>query len=509
MSDHKLVLKNTMMLYLRMFITLVVSLFTTRIVFNALGLSDIGVYNVVGGVLSLLGILNNTMAGSAQRFISFDLGGNDFTRLKQTFGTLLMTQLILCLIIVLIAETAGLWFVNNKLVIPQDKMVAANWIFQTAVVTMVLGIIKSPFTATIIAHERMSIYAYFSIVDVVIKLLIVAALLYIPDNKLIIYALLLLLSSVIDFMISIIYCLKKFDECSYRPAFHKSRFKEIFSFSGWTLVGQSTIIANDQVVNIFINWFFGTIANGAKDIAGRVNGMVSQFVTQFQMAINPPIIKGYASGDYTDMKFLLFMGCKVSFMLMFLLSFPLLLETRMILKLWLGSVPEYTVCFLRLILLNTLMDSMTGPVTKCIQATGEIRKVQIYVSLILVLSMPLSYLILWLGYQPYFVYVVTLVAGIISLFVRVALLSKLIPISLNEFVSKSLIPCILGAVSALSIMVLIKFMQVSETFLISFINGIVSLIIAAGSFYLLTLNRLEKIFVFKALDKVKKKFSPK
>ena len=204
MSDHKLVLKNTIMLYLRMFVTLAISLLTTRIVFNALGLSDIGIYNVVGGVLSLLGILNNTLAGAAQRFLSFDLGGKNLSSLKQTFATLLYTQIMLCIIITLIAESLGLWFVNNKLILPEDKIVAANWVYQTAIISMALSIIKSPFTASIIAHEKMSIYAYFAIIDVIIKLLIVVFLLFIPTDKLITYALLLLLSAVIDFMITIL-----------------------------------------------------------------------------------------------------------------------------------------------------------------------------------------------------------------------------------------------------------------------------------------------------------------
>ena len=496
------------MLYLRMFVTLAISLFTTRIVFNALGLSDLGIYDVVGGVLSLLGILNNTMAGSAQRFISFDLGCKDDNRLRLTFGTLLLTQFILCIAVVLIAETVGLWFVNNKLVIPADKMAAANWIYQTAIISMVLGIVKSPFTAAVIAHERMSIYAYFTIVDVVIKLLIVVALLYITDNRLIIYALLLLLSGIIDFLITIVYCLKKFDECSFRLSYSKNRFKEIFSFSGWTLVGQTTIIANEQVVNILINWFFGPVANGAKSIASRINGMVSQFVFQFQMAINPPIVKSYASGDYSDMKFLLFMGCKVSFILMFLLSFPLMIETPFIFKLWLGSVPEYTVWFFRLILINTLMDSMTGPVTRSIQATGSVKKMQLYVSVILLSVIPFSYLLLNLGMPPYSVFIATITAGVITLFVRVNILSNLIPISLNLFIKEAFLPCAAGASIALTGMVLIKMSQHDMTLSISCFNCAMCVIISCASCYFFSLTKIEQSYIIKLIKgALKKKIS--
>ena len=502
MSDHKLVLKNTMMLYLRMLVTLAISLFTTRIVFNALGLSDLGIYNVVGGVLSLLGILNNTMAGSAQRFISFDLGRKDVDRLKQTFGTLLTTQVILAIGIVLLAETIGLWFVNNKLVIPADKMVAANWIYQTAIISMVLGIIKSPFTAAVIAYERMSIYAYFTIVDVVIKLLIVLALLYIPDNRLIIYALLLLLSAIIDFLITVVYCLKKLNGCSFRLSYNKNRFKEIFSFSGWTLIGQSTIIANDQVVNIFLNWFFGPIANGAKSIADRVNGMVAQFVFQFQTAVSPPNIKSYAAGDYQDMRCLLFMGCKISFILMFLLSFPLIMEAPFIFQIWLGSVPEYTVWFLRLIFLNTLIDSMTGPVSKSIQATGKIRKEQVQVSLIRFCIIPCSYLLLYIGLPPYSVFIINILTGCISIFVRVHILSDLIPVSTKQFTKDAFIPCISGSAVALTIMLLIKLTQHNDSLFMNCLNCILSIIIAGISFYYLALNKTEKQYAIKLFQKV-------
>lgn len=504
MSDHKLVLKNTMMLYLRMLVTLAISLFTTRIVFNALGLSDLGIYNVVGGVLSLLGILNNTMAGSAQRFISFDLGRKDVDRLKQTFGTLLTTQVILAIGIVLLAETIGLWFVNNKLVIPADKMVAANWIYQTAIISMVLGIIKSPFTASVIAYERMSIYAYFTIVDVVIKLLIVVALLYIPDNRLIIYALLLLLSAIIDFLITVIYCLKKLKGCSFRLSYNKSRFKEIFSYSGWTLIGQSTIIANEQVVNIFLNWFFGPIANGAKSIADRVKGMVAQFVYQFQTAVSPPIIKSYAAGDYQDMRFLLFMGCKISFILIFILSFPLIMEAPFIFQIWVGSVPEYTVWFLRLILLNTLIDSMTGPVSKSIQATGKIKKEQVQVSLILFSIIPCSYLLLYFGLPPYSVFLINILTGLVTIFVRVHILSNLIPLSLKQFTKEAFIPCFLGSVVAFTIILLIKLAQQNVNFWISCFNCILCVLIACISFYYLALNKSEQQYAIKLFQKVLK-----
>lgn len=478
-------------MYLRMFITLVVSLFTTRIVFEALGLSDLGIYNVVGGVLSLMGILNGTLTGASQRFISFDLGLNNPSKVKKTFSTFFSAHIILAIAIVIIAETAGLWFVNNKLVIPAEKMVAANWVYQTAVINMVMGIVKSPFSASIIAHEKMGIYAYFSIIDVSIKLLIVLCLLYIPDNRLIIYALLLLLASMIDFFITVIYSLKKLHECSLRLTPDRKTFKDIFSFSGWTLFGQSTIILNDQLVNIFINWFFGTIANGARDIAGRINGVVAQFVFQFQMALGPAITKDYASGNIHSTIKLVTIGCKMSFALMLLLCVPIIAETGLILKLWLGETPEYTVWFTRLILINTLADTMTGPVLKAIQASGKIRHMQMCVSSILIFITPLSYLVLRLGSQPYMVYIVNILISIIAFLVRVHIMSRLLEIYFMDFVKSTIAPCVItGIVIMLAIL---GFMQIGGgTELINYLTIPISIIISIPVISFVALNSNER-----------------
>ena len=353
MSDNKRILKNTLLLYVRMFITLGISLFTTRVIFQALGLENMGIYNLVGGVISMLVFLNGSMSSASQRFLSFELGRNNQKNLKEVFELILFIHCILAIIIILLSETIGLWFINKKLVIPPERLLAANWVYQTAIFSSILGIIKVPFTASVMAHEKMGIYAYFSFIDVVFKLLIVYALWFIPGDSLIIYAILLMLSGTIDFLISMIYCLKQFNECNLHFTWNRSLFKQIFSFSGWNLFGQVTIIANDQVLNIFLNWFYGTIVNGARGIALRINGIIVQFVYQFQSALNPPIVKSFASGNIEDTRKLISRGIKISFLLMMLLSYPFIIETDKILTLWLGESPQYTAWFTRLAIINT------------------------------------------------------------------------------------------------------------------------------------------------------------
>lgn len=493
-----------MMLYLRMFITLVISLFTTRIVFNALGLSDLGIYNVVGGVLSLLGILTSTMTVSAQRFIAFDLGVGDRTNLRITFKCILFVQVILCIIIFIIAETIGLWFVNNHLNIPSNRMGSANIVYQVAIMSMILGIVKSPFSAAVVAHEKMSIYAYFAIVDVSIKLLIVFILTYVPSNRLIIYAFLLLLSNLIDFLITVFYSLKNFDECTIKIEFNKIKSKEIFSFSGWTLMGQTSFIATEQFVNIFINWFFGTIANGARDIALRINGVIVQFVSHFQMALGPSIVKGYASGDIRETVSLVIFGTKLSFIIMLSLITPIIVLLPNILNVWLGQIPEYTVGFTQLILINAIVETLAGPINRCIQATGKIKSLQIISSIITIVIIPSSYFLLHQGYSPYCVYFSNIIINGLLLFIRIKIMCINLSINFMNIINSALIPCFVSA--SLSLGVLLWLREYSTDKLILILSYLASFVLPALSSYRFCLNIYERNKVLKMIKMILRKF---
>lgn len=501
MSDNKRILKNTLLLYVRMFITLGISLFTTRVIFQALGLENMGIYNLVGGVISMLGFLNGSMSSASQRFLSFELGRNNQKNLKEVFELILLIHCILAIIVILLSESFGLWFVNEKLIIAPGRLSAANWVYQTAILSSILGIIKVPFTACIMAHEKMGIYAYFSFIDVVFKLLIVYALWFIPGDNLIIYAILLMLSGAIDFLINMIYCLKKFHECRLHFTWNRSLFKQIFSFSGWNLFGQVTIIANDQVLNIFLNWFYGTIVNGARGIALRINGIIVQFVYQFQSALNPPIVKSFASGNIEDTRKLISRGIKISFLLMMLLSYPFIIETDKILTLWLGESPQYTAWFTRLAIINTLLDTMTGPITTGIQANGKVKKLQIYVSLALITVLPISYLLLKLGIEPYFVILANIFVSFITLYIRLNILQQYTGIKKIFLIKEAILPCYLVAV--LSIIPPFLYHTLTINSLINFIMScLVSIISSIILSYAIGLNYTEKQFVISIIKKL-------
>lgn len=440
-GDNKRILKNTLLLYVRMFITLSISLFTTRVVFQVLGINDMGIYNLVGGVISMLGILTSTMAGSSQRFISFELGKGELSSMKNVFSSILLIHIVLALLLFVVAEVLGTWFVNTQLVIDESRMYAANWVYQMSVLTFVVGIVTVPFTASIMAHEKMGIYAYFSILDVIMKLVIIYVLIYIDGDNLIWYSVLLAIASLLSSSINIIYSYRKFEECCFKIYYDKALFKSIFAFSGWNLIGQTIIISNAQVVNILLNLFYGTAVNGARGIAQRINAVVVQFVYQFQAALKPPIIKSYAADDIQRSTQLIVSGMKMCFLLMMILSMPIIICTDEILTLWLGESPEYTSNFVRLLIIDTLIDTMTGPIEAGINATGKIKKIRIYTSIVLLVIIPVSYILLKLGFSPYWVLLTNVITTIITLLIRIKILSDMFSLHTILIIRQTLVIC--------------------------------------------------------------------
>ena len=439
-DNNRRIAKNTGLLYFRMLVTLCISLYTSRIILRVLGASDLGVYYVVAGVLALIGILTNTMAGATQRFLSYELGKNDRMRLKQTFSMTLTIHLCLTIIVGVIAETVGFWFLNTQLNIPADRMDAANFVFQFSILSSMLVIIQIPFTAVIFAHEKINIYAYFTILDVILKLVIVFVLLSIGFDKLKLYSVLMVTVTLITFSITVIYCLRSFHESRYRFCWDKTMFRNIFGFTGLNLLGNIVIISNEQVINIFLNIFFGTLVNAARGIAYQLNSVLFNFVVNIQAALRPAIVKAYARGDHSYATSLVSRGSKYCFFLFFLLSFPLILEAPFVLRLWLGQVPEYTISFCRLMLINTLIDSLVGPLVVLAQATGNIKKYQVCTSLVTLLILPLSYLILKLGFNPYNVYWANITISILVIYVRLVITEQIAPFSISDYLNLTLKP---------------------------------------------------------------------
>ncbi len=426
-ANNKRIAKNTLLLYIRMLLTIVVGLYTSRVVLNTLGVSDYGIYNVVGGIVAMLAFLNSALTAASQRFISFELGRGDKQKLKTIFCTSVTIHAILAIIIFIIAETIGLWFVNTHLNIEPTRMTAANWVYQCSILTFMLTIVSVPYNSCIVAHEHMNAFAYVSILEAILKLLIVYLLLVINYDKLIIYGILVLCVAFIIRLIYGLYCKRHFEECTYHFTFDKTLFKEMFSFAGWSVVGNLGFSFKDQVANVILNIFFGTVVNAARGIALQVNGIISNFSNNFIMALNPQITKQYAAGDIGNSMKLVYAGCRYSFFLLALIAIPVMINLDYVLKLWLGNVPEYTSEFLQLALCAALINSMASPLVTALQATGNIKGFQISICIVMLLELPMAYLILYFGGKPYMAMYPTIFVVFVGLFVRFIILRKLVP----------------------------------------------------------------------------------
>lgn len=437
MADHsannKRIAKNTMMLYVRMLFSMLVSLYTSRVILQTLGVEDYGIYNVVGGVVSMFSMISSSLSSAISRFMTFELGRGDKQKLKTVFSTSITIQVIISFIVVVLAEIVGVWFLNNKMVIPTERMVAANWIFQFSLVTFVVGLISVPYNAAIIAHERMKAFAYIGILEVLAKLGIVFSLMIAPIDKLIFYGLLLMLLSLVIRIVYGIYCKRNFEECTYCFVMDKPLLKEMFGFAGWNSVGNIAALLKDQGVNVLLNLYFGPIVNASRGIALQVRGAIQGFVNNFVTAINPQITKSYASGEREYMMSLIFKSARFSFYILSLFVIPVLLNSEYILNLWLGEVPEYSVVFLQLSLVYILSESLANPLITAQLATGKIKNYQIVVGGLLMLNFPIDYVFLWRGYSPEIVYYVAIIISICCEIARIYMLHRMIGLSAFKF----------------------------------------------------------------------------
>ena len=429
-ENNKRIAKNTLLLYFRMFITMAIGLYTSRIVLQTLGISDYGIYNVVGGIITMLSFLNAGMVASSQRFISYELGRNDIQRLKTVFCTSVSIHLFIALIAFMIAETLGLWFINTQLNIDAERMTAANWVYQCSILTFMVNVISVPYNSCIVAHEKMSAFAYISILEVTLKLAVVFLLWVLPFDKLVVYAILILIVSVLIRFCYTIYCKKHFEECIYHFEFNKSLFKKMFSFAGWSVVGNLGFSFKDQASNIILNIFYGTTLNAARGIGMQVSGIVNTFSSNFSMALNPQITKQYAAGNEEESQKLVYAGSRYAFYLLTLISIPVIINVDYILELWLGVVPEYASYFLILSMITSLLYALSGSVTTALQATGKIKTFQIGICILMLSELPMAYMLLYLGYPPYSVMYPTLLTYTIAIFFRFYLFHILVPCSI-------------------------------------------------------------------------------
>lgn len=494
-SNNQRLAKNTIVLYLRMAIVIIVNLFISRLVLDTLGVSDYGIYNVVGGFVTLFSLLSGALSNSISRFITFELGKGDLSELKKVFSTSVMVQVMISLAIGLLIEVVGVWFLNYKLQIPEDRMLAANWVLQCSVITFILNLVSVPYNGCIIAHERMTAFAYISIFEVFLKLSSVLLLYLSYTDNLILYSVLLTLSALIVRLIYGIYCKKNFEECTTNYTLEKRLVKKMFSLASWNMLGSGAGMLNDQGTNIMMNLFFGVTVNAAKGIAMQVNAAVQQFAASFITALNPQLTKLYSQERVEDLQKLLHAGIKYSYFLMYLIALPVLIEAPFILQLWLKIVPEYTSLFVRLTILIALATVSGNLLFTVVMATGKIKKYQIVIGICSISIFIITTILFLLGCPPQTAFIVHLCMDVVILFARLIIINEMVDIKLQKILI-DLIPRII-VVSGLSAMIPI-FLHLRLDGITSLLAVFVSSIVCTVLFIMLlglTPAEKEKLFV--------------
>ena len=502
--NNKRIAKNTIFLYIRMLFTLGVSLFTSRVILQTLGVEDYGIYSVVGGIITMFTFINSSMVSATQRFLTFEIGKGNFAQLKKVFSTALQIHALISLIIVVLGETVGLWFLYKELVIPAERMTAAFWVYQCSIIACVINTMSVPYNATIIANEKMSAFAYISILEVTLKLLIVYMLYITPWDKLITYAILILSVQLIIRFVYALYCKKHFAESHYHHQIEKPLFKEMVGFAGWSFWGNLSTVLYTQGLNMMLNIFFGPRVNAARGIAVQVQTAVQQFVSNFQVALNPQITKNYATGQLTQMHNLMFRSARFSFFLLFILTLPILLETEYILTLWLKTVPDGAVIFTRWMIGISLIYTIANPCVVANQATGKVKVYQAVVGSILLTILPISYIVLKLGAPAYSVFIVHFCVESVAQFARMYMLRRLISLPLRAYLRNIYLPVITVAIISSTIPV-----YVHTQYTGGFIGFITVTIVSFVSVTLTTAfigltNKERSFFYHKAMQIVKR-----
>lgn len=478
-----------------MLFALVVNLYTSRVVLQVMGVEDYGIYSIIGGVVSMFGFFNSAMTNASQRFFSFELGRKDFEKLKRTFSASLSIHFFIALIILFFSETIGLWFVNNKLNFPIERVIAVNVLYQLTIVTFLIGIVQVPYRSVLIANEKFNVFAIFSILEILFKLFAVIGLIYISVDKIITYGALLALVALLMLFLNYYYCRKKFNECQFNFLYDKELYGNLLGYTSWSLIGNFAAVAYNEGVNILLNMFFGPIVNAARGIAFQVQGAVNSFILNAQMAINPQIIKSYAEDNKKYMFSLILMSSKYSCFLLLIISMPIFLNTDYILHLWLGQVPLYSAIFVRLVLINIILEGLSNPLMTAAQANGNIKRYQIIVGSTILLNVPISYVLLKFGFPPETTIYVSISISLISLFLRLIELKRMIGISIVNFINKVIVRILLSLIIFIPIIYLVKYNLTIK-------SGLVEAMVLTSVSFLLQMI----IFLFAGLEKSEKNF---
>lgn len=503
-SDNKRLAKNTLLLYLRMFMMMGISLFTSRVILHTLGVNDYGIYNVVAGAIMVIGFVMSSFATASSRFITIAIGKGDAEEMKKTFGGILAIQCFLALFIVILAETIGIWFLGTKLVIPEERLVAAMFVFQFSVVLCVINIITIPYNAAIIAHEKMNVFAYIAIFDAVLKLVVAYTLYIVPIDKLIAYAFLILIVGFIDFLIHYCYSIYSFMETRGKPLIEKKLLRDVLKYTSWTLTGAVTSMACNQGINILLNIFFGPVVNAARGVAFSVQMIIQNFATNFQTALNPQIVKSFANSNYERINELVRIGTKFSFFLLLLVSMPVFLKIDFLLSIWLVEVPRYTNTFIILLLIiNLIHSALANPLIFAINATGDIKAFQIAEGICLLSIIPISYFLFkFYNLSPIVIFYVYIIVELITQIVRMIIVIPKAKIDVTSYIKDTLLPISLVVLLVVPASFLVNLFN-SDTWLNLFLVSLTEIIIVGGAVFLVGLSKEERIIMLSKL-KVKR-----
>jgi O-antigen/teichoic acid export membrane protein len=494
-SNTTRIARNTLMLYFRQILIMLVSLYTVRVVLETLGAEDYGIYNVVAGVVTMFGFLSNSMAMATQRYLSFELGRNDFEQLKKVFNVSLVIYVLIMIAVLLLAETAGLWFVSNKLALPPERKSAALLVYQFAVISFLFTILTAPYMAAIIAHEDMNIYAYVSIVEVVLKLGLVFVLQFVAWDKLRLYGILMSVATVINTAIYRITCMVKYKECKFKIYRNKNLFKELKDYAAWNLFGSVSTMLQNQGIAVLLNQFFNPVVVAARGIAFSVNTATSSFAGNFYNAIRPQIIKKYAANEKDAMMSLVFYGAKSTYFLMYVFTLPLILEMRYVLMLWLKNIPEYTVIFTSMALIEMLIHSLGMPLGALAHAGGKIQLYQFVIYGIQLCNLPLAFVFFRSGAPPYIISIIAIFLAIFCFIAQLLIVRYLVGFPVRMFLKKTVVPLFVVTILSPVIPVLTQKLM-EQNFLRLIIVIITSIFSTCGFMYFIGLNKFERRKVF-------------
>lgn len=503
-NQNTTIAKNTLFLSLRMVFVLFVSLYTSRVFLNVLGVVDYGISNVVAGFVSMFSFLNTSLANAIQRFYNAELGKNGKEGITRVYNTSLIIQSAIALGVIILLETVGLWYLYEKMVIPDDRFVVAFWLYQFSTISAGLVIMQSPFSAAIMAYERMNAYALFSILDVVLKLAFAMCLPYISIDRLLMYGVFYMVLSIVNFFLNFFYCKKNFKELAVKRSYNKSMFKDMISFSGWNLCGTFACMVREQGLNMVLNLFFGPVVNAARGVAYQVSGALQGFVTNLSLAAKPQMVQSFATGDKSRTMKLMYTMSKLSFIFLFVLSLPIIFNIDYILHLWLGeTVPEHSGNFVILVIITNFMNNLNAPLSNVVYATGKMRNYELTFSIINLLIIPFSFVALKMGAPAEAAFIIYFVMTVFVQIGCLLVLRTIVNISLREYIKSLVIPILLVALVTAPIVYGVHIL-LTEGFVSVIAEYICTTIIASISFYYLSLGATEKAMVNNILAKIKR-----